>query len=162
MDSDPYPIALGGGVIDVFFQGIDAAQCLYYITYVPGVGWNADGPRQLMVSQQILANPHPATPGAGIVDVFWKNASGELVHLQFDGANWWPGPQKTGASGLIDDPDPIGAGTGSVIVVWGGNGSNQMGIQWLTYPPLVPGVAPPQSLPIGSVAMASDPDPVMT
>jgi lysozyme len=115
LTSDPSVVSWGPGRIDAFWEGVDGN--LWQTTYVPG--WFGNGswsaPHSLGLGP-LGSAPEAVSPGAGLIDVFWKGAGNGISVDRWNGR--WSGASPLGSNAMTGTPVAVSSSAGSDTVFW--------------------------------------------
>ena len=99
--TDPSVVSSGAGRIDAFWEGSDGN--IWQATYT--AGWYGNGswsaPRALGVGP-VGSAPEAVSPGAGLIDLFWKGVGSAIWVDRFNGR--WSGPSPLGSGVVTGTP----------------------------------------------------------
>jgi lysozyme len=111
----PAVVSSGPGRIDAFWEGSDSN--IWQATYT--AGWYGDGtwstPRSLGLGP-VGSAPEAVSPGAGLIDLFWKGAGGAVWVDRFNGG--WSGPSPLSSGVVTGTPVAVSSAAGSDTVFW--------------------------------------------
>jgi lysozyme len=115
LTTDPTVVSSGPGRIDAFWAGADGN--LWQSTYTPGWfgagSWSA--PQSLSLGP-LGSAPEAASPGPGLIDVFWKGSGGGVWVDRFNGR--WNGATPLGTGVMTGTPAAVSSYAGSDTVFW--------------------------------------------
>jgi len=117
LSGQPTVVAVGGSVLDVFYQGRTG-----YLWLARRVSGRWQPARQIALMGHLGSVPRAVAQPNGVIDVFWKgSADDHLWHGQYTPGRGWSGPQRLGGQ-LSGPPAPVESRYGVVQVFWEGPG----------------------------------------
>lgn len=125
--SDPSAVSIGGGNLDVFYEGTNADLWVNWYTNNNGA-WNGPG----NVGMGPLGGaPKAVSAQPSVMDLFWRGTDNGLWHAWYIfGA--WNGPQELAPAGSVaSDPSPVALGqNGYMDVFWRGSNATLWDVQY--------------------------------
>ena len=110
--SDPHPVAVQYGGVDVFWRATD--NTLWHKLVSPKWGAGLHAPDFL--SDSLASDPHPIASIGSVEDIFWKGMDGDLWHMRYTppsvplGQGTWKGPESLHVGQLGSEPYPVASG----------------------------------------------------